>query len=185
MRNTFIAFLLSFFLLILLKPQIAEAEQKAAGSSATLSDSVVQTESDNRANILQRFLEQYHSPLAPFADTFIIEADKNQLDWKLLPAIAGVESYFGEQIPANSYNGWGWGVYGNNVHRFTSWDDAIKTIGDGIRTDYMNKWGAKDVFGIGRSYAADPSWAYKVNHFMDEIDKFATDSQNNSLSISI
>ena len=73
---------------------------------------------DKRAETLRIYLESYNSPLAPYSKTFINEADKNNLDWKLVASIAGVESYYGQQIPPYSYNGWGYGVYGTNVRNF-------------------------------------------------------------------
>ncbi len=49
----------------------------------------------------------------------------------------------------------------------------------------MNKWGAKDVYGIGHIYAADPNWAYKVVRYMNEIEQFETQFKNKSLPISL
>jgi hypothetical protein len=140
---------------------------------------------DNRAQILQSYLEKYNSPLAPYADTFIQEADNNHMDWKLVAAISGVESYFGRYIPGGSYNGWGFGVYGKNVRMFTSWTDAIHTVTTALRTDYMDKWGAQDVYQIGHIYAADPNWAGKVSHFIVEIDNYAQNYQDPKPTLSL
>ena len=96
--------------------QISLPSANLAGSQAV--SSLPTAEQDNRAEILKSYLEQYNSPLADHADTLIKEADANQLDWKMVAAIAGVESGFGEAIPAYSYNAWGFGVYGTNVRRF-------------------------------------------------------------------
>jgi hypothetical protein len=137
---------------------------------------------DTRTHVLQAYLEKQNSPLAAHAKTFIDSADQNNLDWKLVAAISGVESYFGQQIPANSYNGWGYGVYGNNVRRFESWDDGIITVSQAIRNDYMNKWGAQNVFQIGQVYAADPRWAGKVLHFITQIEEFEQTYQENTAS---
>ena len=168
------------------------AKQKAfaqtAMSSATLSailPSKIQEEKDTRAQILQDYLKKYNSPLAPFAKNFIDEADKNKIDWRLVTAISGVESYFGQMIPYNSYNGWGFGIYGNNVRRFPTWEEAITTISKALREDYMNKWKAKNVYEIGEIYATDPQWAYKVNRFMEEIEKFQKNYVDTTLSISL
>lgn len=147
------------------------AQTKTARPSAALTvESTKPT--DNRAAILRAFLEDYDSPLAPHAQTFVEEADKNNLDWKFVVSIAGVESWFGQRIPVNSYNGWGWGVYGDNVKRFASWDEGIVTISTALRTDYMEKRGAKNIYDIGAIYAADPAWANKVMHFMNKIEAF-------------
>ncbi len=162
-----------------------EAAQKTSVQSAKLATSSGITVSDNREEILRAFLEKYNSPLVDSAGTFIEEADKNNLDWKLVVSIAGVESWFGQRIPYNSYNGWGWGVYGDNVIRFASWDEGIKTISKDLRVKYMEKWGAKDVYEIGQIYAADPNWANKVTSFMNKIEAFAEKSEHSTLSISI
>lgn len=164
----------------------AFAVEKTARTSAKLSmANVVSEKEDKRVQILTKYLEKYNSPLAPHAGKFIEEADKNNLDWKLLVSIAGVESYFGKHIPYNSYNGWGWGVYNGNVHNFTSWDEGITEISFELRAKYMNKWGAKDVEEIGSFYAADPNWSKKVTHFMDELEAFTEKEDTSILSLSI
>lgn len=142
-------------------------------------------EQDNRAEILKAYLEQYDSPLAVHAQTFIDEADKNQLDWKLVAAIAGVESYYGHMIPPYSFNGWGYGVYGTNVRNFASWDDGIATVSKAIRTDYLGKNPETNVYQIGSKYAADPHWAVKVTNFMNGIDSFAKRNGGPSVPLSI
>lgn len=158
---------------------------KQAGESATLSSSKSVTAEDPRIVKLRKYLEKRNSPLAVHSGDFVREADLNRLDWRFLAAISGAESSFGLRIPANSYNGWGWGVYGNNVKRFNSWDEAIATISGEIRSKYMNKWGAKDVYGIGRRYAASPTWATKVQYFMDQIENFEEEPKLATLPISL
>ena len=90
---------------------------------------------------------------------FIKTADEYNLDWKLVAAISGVESTFGKEIPNDSYNAWGWGVYGDNVIRFKSWTDGIETVSQGLRQRYMDQWGGKDIYQIGAMYASSPAWA--------------------------
>src|SRR3990167_6131786 len=148
------------------------AVENSAGSSAALLKLPVQKETDSRTRILREFLKQYNSPLVPFAQDFVSIADKYSLDWKLVAAISGVESTFGKQIPYESYNGWGWGIYGTNMIRFASWTEGIETVSEGLRTNYLNKWGAKDVYQIGRYYAASPTWAQRVSFFMRKISDF-------------
>ncbi len=188
MKRKLFLFLVAFILSATVFPQKAHAAQKMAGSSAAFAQMALLPQekvADNRAEILKKYLERHNSPLAEHADVFIQEADKNNLDWKLVVSIAGVESYFGQMIPPYSYNGWGFGVYGTNVRRFNSWDDGIATVSTALREDYMNKWGAKDVYQIGSFYAADTRWANKVTHFMDELDAFSAEYTNTTLPISL
>jgi hypothetical protein len=160
------------------------AEAKTARSSAVLV-TANHYRADNRAQILRDFLAQYNSPLAPHANSFIEEADKNGLDWKLVAAIAGNESYFGHLIPPYSNNAWGYGVYGNNVIRFETWDHGIATVSSAIRENYLNKWGATNIHEIGAIYAADPAWASKVSHFINLIEEYESKAANPVISISI
>lgn len=184
MKFTYFKVLLIIVVAVLMP--VARAEANTARPSAVLA--VAQStdmQPYNRTIILRDFLKSYNSPLAPYASDFINEADKNGLDWKLVAAIAGVESYFGQQIPYNSYNGWGYGVYGNNVRNFESWPDGIAVVSKALRVDYLDSWGATNVYEIGAIYAADPAWANKVTHFINLIEDFESRSTNAAIPISI
>jgi len=161
------------------------AYASTAGSSAALAATNHPSAVDNRSEILHDYLVTYNSPLAPYAKNFIEEADKNNLDWKLVVSIAGNESQFGQMIPPYSYNGWGYGVYGTNVRYFSSWEEGITAVSKAVRTDYMDKWKATSVYEIGSIYAEDPTWASKVTHYMETLSEFASTYSNTSLSISL
>lgn len=175
-----ICVLLAFFTF----PTEVKATTNVAGSSATLAFGT-KLKNDTRAKILESYLKKYDSELVPYAQVFINEADKNAIDWKLLVAISGVESTFAKQIPYKSYNAWGWGIYGDQSLGFQSWNEAISTISKELRERYINKWGAQDVYQIGKFYAASPTWATRVDYFMGQIDEFGKQYQNTTLSISI
>lgn len=190
MKRIIIIILLAVFTtLTAISPQIAQAFGTTSGASAIFAGSQAVTshpvEHDNRAEILHAYLQKYNSPLADHAEALVREADVNRLDWKLVAAIAGNESYFGQQIPPYSYNGWGYGVYGNNVRRFSSWDEGIVVVSKALREDYYNKWGATNIAEIGAIYAADSQWANKVTHFFTEIDQYAKPFDKPALSISL
>ncbi|MBI2338600.1 glucosaminidase domain-containing protein [Candidatus Daviesbacteria bacterium] len=178
-----------FILLFIAVPKSSyAAEEKHSASSAVLLKSQTQdgiNQKDNRAKILQEFLVSYNSPLASSAKTFVNAADTYQLDWRLLAAISGVESTFARFLPYNSYNAWGWGIYGDNMIYFKSYDEAIETISKALREKYIDKWGAENVYQIGRFYAASPTWASRVVYFMGKIDEFALKNPATSLSLSI
>lgn len=174
MKRKLFLFLAAFTLLAAFTPQTVEADL-TKGSSAVLMNSIdistpQKVEKDNRAEILQSYFESYNSPLAEYAQIFIDEADRNNLDWRLVAAIAGGESTFGHAIPPYSFNAWGYGVYGNNVRRFMSWDDGIATVSKAIRTDYLYDSPETNVYQIGAKYAADPNWPAKTLRFMNEIE---------------
>lgn len=178
---------LPFFVVILaifVTPHIY-AQEKASESSATPLPKSQFVQDDKRVRLLRGYLASHNSPLAEYSPIFVQKADEHELDWKLMPAISGVESTFGKQIPYNSYNAWGWGIYGNNTLRFTSWEEAIDTISKSLREDYINKWKAQDTYAIGRIYAASPTWAQRVEYFMEKINQYETKNPASALSLSL
>ncbi|HLC87434.1 MAG TPA: hypothetical protein VJG66_00065 [Patescibacteria group bacterium] len=137
---------------------------------------------DKRAQVLKDYLAKYNSPLEDSAQDFIDAADQYGLDWKLVVSISGVESTFGKNIPGGhdpaytSYNGWGWGVYGDNSLGFKSWREAIFTISKGLKEDYVDK-GYTEPFAMNRKYAASKTWGRNVTFFMNDLDKYTQNYQ--------
>lgn len=178
-------FLFAFLLFTLtsIHPQKIQA-QEASGSSASFSPILEKRGADARVQTLKAYLEKYDSPLAPYAETFVSQADLYNLDWRFVAAIAGRESTFAKQEPC--INAWGYGIYGNQTRCFESYDEGIRIISKDLREKYINKWGAKDVWAIGHIYAASPTWASGVVYFMNDMQKFALAQQaTQPLSISL
>lgn len=188
MKKSQLLFLTVIFLTTCLFYPASAYANGVSGKSATLdgptAKAINNLKRDDRAVILEAYLLQYNSPLAPHARTFIEEADKNNLDWKLVASIAGVESFFGQLIPPYSYNGWGFGVYGNNVLRFASWDDGISYVSEQIRVNYLGDQDT-NVYLIGHKYASDPRWAVKVTNFMNQLEAYYTNLQKPTISFSL
>lgn len=68
---------------------------------------------------------------------------------------------------------------------FPSYGVAIATISQSLREQYMDQWGAKDIYEIGHMYAASPTWAVRVVGFMNQIDEFSKVESAKDLSLSI
>jgi hypothetical protein len=188
-NSQFIQQIITFISILLLLFQVLThradaATQKVARISAQIIPAKPITV-DKRAEILQAFLAQYDSPLTPYAHDFINQADRYNLDWRFVVSISGVESWFGSRIPAQSYNGWGWGIFGGRVHRFSNWSEGIEVVSEDIRERFMDTWGAEDIQQIGHRYAADPSWSAKVMHFMEKIEKFEQSYESQTLALSL
>lgn len=145
-------------------PAFAQTAPKTAEFSAALKSP--NQEADTRVEILTLFLQKQNSPLVPYVKEFISAADTFNLDWRLVPAITGVESSFGKRIPYNSHNAYGWN---NGNFRFNSWEESIDHVSKILKTKYVDR-GATNVWSIGRIYAASPTWANRVNHFMAKIE---------------
>lgn len=122
---------------------------------------------DTRKLVLKTFLEKNKSPLASYTDKLIEESDKNNLDWRLIPAITGVESNFGRRIPYNSHNAYGWA---NGTFKFKSWEESIEIVSSTLKNRYIEK-GARKISHIAKIYAPpSPSWANKVKNLINKID---------------
>src|SRR3989344_3003783 len=147
-------------------PGSSWADGSVAGSSAQLKKYVAE-ESDSRVTTLRKFLIIHKSPLAEYAEEFVAASDKYGLDWRLVPAISGVESTFGKKIPKGSYNAYGWA---NGAYQFKSWEDSIDIVCRTLRTKYIDR-GAPTINKIARRYAPPSStWARNVKFFMYKIE---------------
>ena len=106
-----------------------------------------------------------NAPLADHAKTFVEVANKYGLDYRLLPAIATLESSGGKNN-FRAYNAWGWGKKG-----FSSFDEGIEVVGRGLKNGYIDK-GADTVEKIAPVYCPPnaSNWARNVNQFMSEIE---------------
>lgn len=126
---------------------------------------------DIRVANLKYFFRKYDSVLYDKADYIVKLADQYKLDYRLIPAIAMQESGLCKHIYEGSYNCWGWGIYGNKVTRFDSYEEAIETISRGIKKNYIDK-GLTTPESIMRKYTppSDGSWAFGVNTFLKMIE---------------
>lgn len=139
---------------------------------------------DPRIPAMIRFLEHYHSPMVKHAELFIIEADRYGLDWRLIVAISGVESAFGNLIPQGSHNGWGW--RGRNPcdrgwSQFEDWEEAIIHITERMALGYGTDLSPYDI----ESTYCPPCgatglnlWARGVTRFMNELEYYVDNLGN-------
>lgn len=91
---------------------------------------------DPRPERLRKFFRNYDSPAEDLAEEFVESADKYHLDYRLLPAIAIVESGGGKT--SSNHNLFGWG---NGKLRFKSREHGIETVARTMATwePYRNK----------------------------------------------
>lgn len=122
---------------------------------------------DWRVAALENFFRKYNSPLVSYAPIFVKQADKYNVDWRLLPAISGVESSFGKRLIPGSYNAYGWG---RGHVRFADWENGIETVNRSLRQNYIDK-GADSINRIGPIYAEARNWSTRVSYFLEEINE--------------
>jgi len=122
---------------------------------------------DGRVANLKAFFRKYNSPLYDYAEKIIQEADKYHFDYRLLPAIAMQESNLCRVIPDNSYNCWGWGIYGSTITKFESYNEAIEVVSRGIKKNYIDQ-GLVTASAIMKKYtpSSPGTWSHGVNTFL-------------------
>ena len=175
-KNFYRGIVLGLLLLTLIVPNInlklqndsANAVLAAGNASvANVITAEVKLEEDKRVETLHAYLESKNSPLTDSAETFVEVADEYGLDYRFLPAIAGIESNFGQVQLENSYNPFGWG--GGYIY-FESFDEAIRTVAYELYERCI-KLGIDTPAEIGPSYCPPnyPRWIAAVEGFMSEI----------------
>jgi len=128
---------------------------------------------DARAKIVEDFFLSYKSQLADYSNYFIQVADKYNLDYRLLPAISMQESNGGRRMIKDSYNPFGFGIYGSKALKFESFEEAIEKVGYSLREDYLNQ-GLETTEEIMTKYTPPSlekggAWAKGVNTFISEM----------------
>ena len=117
---------------------------------------------DSRLHVLENFFAARHCPIRQFAADFLIAADQNGLDWRLLPSISLVESGGGKNQRNNNIFGWNSGK-----HRFSSVQASIYATAGKLAHSKLYR--NKDLAGILRTYNTRPQWGERVKAVMQSI----------------
>jgi len=127
---------------------------------------------DARPEIIRQYLHQYTSPLEPYSGLIVELSDQYNFDYRWLVAIAQQESSLCKHIPDNSFNCWGWGIYGDKVTRFSSYEDALRRIAPQFTKIFLDGKHYKNPMEVMRTYTppSDGSWANGVSTFFDQLD---------------
>lgn len=141
----------------------------ALPSTQNVFDSSFEQE-DARTEMVRQFFAKYNSPLEPYAEEVVTTADQYNLDFRLLPAIGMQESNLCKRAPVDSYNCWGFGIYGSKVTRFGSYSEAIQTVTKTLAQKYRDD-GLHTPEEIMTKYtpSSNGSWARSVIHFMEQL----------------
>ncbi len=127
--------------------------------------------SDARVEIIRQYLSRYKSPLAINAEYIVQVADEYGLDYRLTTAIAQQESNLCKVIPPGSYNCWGWGIHKAGTLGFSSYEEGIKEVTQGIAQNYIAK-GYDTPEKIMSKYTplSNGSWAKGVETFLGQME---------------
>lgn len=132
---------------------------------------VIETD-DSRAAIIAKFLERHGSPMVPYdyyGQKLVEIADRYNLDFRLLPAIAMRESNLCKNTHSEApHNCLGFGIYGSNSLDFESYEAGFERAAKELRAYYVNQ-GRITTAEVGQKYSASDSWAEGVDQFMAEM----------------
>lgn len=125
---------------------------------------------DAKVELVRLFFTKYNSTLEPFSQDIVDAANLYDIDFRLLPAIAMQESNLCKKAPVDSYNCWGFGIYGKKVTRFDNYKEAIYTVTKTLSKEYKNR-GLESPEEIMKKYTPSNNgkWAYSVNYFMNSL----------------
>lgn len=132
---------------------------------------------DARVILVHNFLERHNSPILnedPEFAKFLVElADQNEMDFRLLPAIAMQESNLCKVIPEGSHNCLGLGVHSRGTWGFETYRDNFTAAAKILKKNYIDI-GLTTIEEIERKYNPtshnrDGSWASSVNQWMAEM----------------
>ncbi len=125
---------------------------------------------DSRVENLKQFFAKYHSILAVYAQDFVNAADLYGIDYRLAPGIAMTESGGCTAIPKDSFNCWGFGVYGGNAKKFTNYPEAIDIVTRALARYYVTKGlDTPDKIMPYWAPASRGTWAPSVNHYITQM----------------
>ncbi len=128
---------------------------------------------NERVQKLKSFLIEQKSPLAPYAELIVEQADKYDISWTLATSISGKESSFGKEIKPGSYNAWGvmaWDANGKRyIRSFNSWEEGIIFETKLISKHYRENMNKAIQEKYCPSFECSPTWVQTVTEFQEAI----------------
>lgn len=127
---------------------------------------------DVRAEKIDQYFKSNNMPLAGYGQKMVEVADKNDIDWRLIPALAVIESTGGKYACKSvTFSAFGWG---SCKIGFKSYDDAIESLGKNLGGNNPNTkqyYHGEDTKGILARYnSVIPDYTAKVMRVMDAIE---------------
>jgi hypothetical protein len=128
-----------------------------------------------KAEAIDAYFKSKNMPLAGYGKKMVEEAEKNDLDWRLIPAISVIETTGGRHIcknPKAGFNPFGWG---SCKLGFKSFDQAIEVVSrnlGGNNPKTAHHYDGKTTKEILEKYnppSIVPNYAAKVMKVMDAI----------------
>ena len=119
-------------------------------------------QNDPRLSKLQKYFGDRDCPLRDSAKDFLIAADQNELDWRLLPSISIIESSGGKDYRNNNVFGWA-----SCKERFTSVRAGIHYVA--AQLGQSRRYKGKDIDSKLQMYNPLPEYSQRVKAVMQAI----------------
>jgi len=160
-------------------PQVVLSQQmniEADGLLAfnqAMSQSAQSPNQEDKAKAIDSFFKEHNMPLEGTGLKMVQEAEKNNLDWRLLPAISVIESTGGRHAckkATHSFMGWG-----SCKINFKSDEEAIEIVAKNLGGNNPNTdqhYADKTTEQILKKYnSVIPTYVQKVTKVMNEIEE--------------
>lgn len=134
---------------------------------------------DSRAKKIEGIFKAYGCPMVGTGEYIVEQADLNGIPYWIVPSIAFQESLCGKYTPekggVESYNAWGWAIYGSNSKFFRSYEHGIKVVSEYMSKRFYSR-GINDTCDIMRIYTppSNGSWCRGVNYFGTKIQNYGS-----------
>ena len=119
----------------------------------------IRSNEDPRILSLRRFFQRHKAPAEHFSEVFVKEADAYNLDWRLLPGLALVESGGGKHCRRHNLFGWK-----NGEASFASFAAAIREVAWFLSNSDLYK--NKSIDRMLLTYNRNPLYRKKVKQVM-------------------
>lgn len=116
-------------------------------------------EADPRLGRIEKFFHDRGAPAFRFAQDFVLAADRNNLDWRLLPIISLLESGGGKNYKNNNIFGWK-----NCERKFPSVQYGIHLVAK--RLGHSELYRDKDLDGLLATYNPREEYGSTVKRMM-------------------
>ncbi len=117
---------------------------------------------DPRLARLEEFFQEHGAPAWAVAHVFLSEADRHDLDWRLLPSLSFVESTGGKMARNNNLFGWDCGRA-----QFPSPSASIRAVA--FHLAHSRRYKNKGLDELLETYNPDPGYPEKVKSVMRRI----------------
>ena len=134
----------------------------AADSSAAPITTTEHFAKDSRLQRIKAFFSKRSCPMEHYADDLLAAADRHQLDWRLLPSLALVESSGGKVFMNNNVFGWD-----SCKQKFPSVRAGIHFVAERLANSPYYR--GKSLEGKLQAYNQNPKYAATVKRVMSQL----------------